>query len=101
MKLYLILSSLIFFFYAYIKPCELLPIPHFFCAYRLHAVYMDFIHSISFTRKFWRVNMEEKIKRVKLTKRLIDSITSPENGQVFLRDISLVGFAVRVTHGSK
>ena len=30
--------------------------------------------------------MEEKIKRVKLTKRLIDSITSPENGQVFLRD---------------
>jgi len=45
--------------------------------------------------------MEEKIKRVKLTKRLIDSITSPENGQVFLRDISLVGFAVRVTHGSK
>ena len=29
---------------------------------------------------------KKKIKRVKLTKRLIDSITSPENGQVFLRD---------------
>jgi integrase len=45
--------------------------------------------------------MEDKKQRVKLTKRLVDSIISPENGQVFLRDISLVGFAVRVTHGSK
>jgi hypothetical protein len=62
---------------------------------------MEFIHSISFTRKSWRVNMEDKKQRVKLTKRLVDSIISPENGQVFLRDISLVGFAVRVTHGSK
>jgi len=39
--------------------------------------------------------------RVKLTKRLIDSIIPPESGQVFMRDRSLIGFAVRVTHGSK
>lgn len=45
--------------------------------------------------------MEDKKQRVKLTKRLIDSITPPGAGQVFLRDISLIGFAIRVTHGSK
>jgi len=37
----------------------------------------------------------------KLTKKLIDATKPPASGQVFLRDDSLRGFAVRITNGSK
>ena len=37
----------------------------------------------------------------KLTKRLIDSTGIPSNGQIFLRDTELSGFALRITKGSK
>ena len=37
----------------------------------------------------------------KLTKRKIDSISHPPAGQVFVRDDSLPGFALRVTPGAK
>jgi len=37
---------------------------------------------------------------VKLTKKLIDAAKPPASGQVFLRDDSLRGFAVRITKGS-
>ena len=37
----------------------------------------------------------------KLTKRLIDSVPQPANGQAFYRDTELQGFALRVTPGSK
>lgn len=36
-----------------------------------------------------------------LTKRVIDSTSHPEHGQIFLRDDSLRGFGLRVTAGSK
>lgn len=37
----------------------------------------------------------------KLTKRLIDAIDHPDEGQVFIRDEGLRGFALRITPGSK
>lgn len=38
---------------------------------------------------------------MKLTKKLIDAAKPPAKGQVFMRDNSLRGFAVRITNGSK
>lgn len=38
---------------------------------------------------------------MKLTKRIVDSAKHPDKGQIFLRDESLRGFALRVTPGSK
>ncbi len=39
--------------------------------------------------------------RVKLTKKLIDSLTCPDNGQDFYRDTELPGFGLRLTPGTK
>lgn len=38
---------------------------------------------------------------IKLTKRLIDAAECPEDGQTFLRDSEIPGFAVRLTKGAK
>jgi integrase len=38
---------------------------------------------------------------MRLTKKSIDAARSPASGQIFLRDDSLRGFAVRITNGSK
>ena len=40
-------------------------------------------------------------KRIKLTKKVIDNLPSPPNGQVFLRDTEIPGFGLRLTPGSK
>lgn len=42
-----------------------------------------------------------KPEKVKLTKRLIDALKPPETGQIFLRDIAMPGFGLRLTRGSK
>lgn len=39
--------------------------------------------------------------KVKITKRLIDSIPCPKDGQLFLRDSEIKGFGVRLTAGGK
>ena len=45
---------------------------------------------------------QKETSRVKLTKRLIDAVAPPENGgQIFLRDVALQGFGLRVTRGAK
>jgi integrase len=43
---------------------------------------------------------KKETSRVKITKRLIDSTERPESGQVFLRDLELLGFAVRFSAGA-
>jgi hypothetical protein len=45
---------------------------------------------------------QKETSRIKLTKRLIDAVDPPENGgQIFLRDIALQGFGLRITRGAK
>ena len=39
--------------------------------------------------------------KIKLTKRIVDSTACPEEGQLFLRDKEISGFAVRLTKGQK
>ena len=43
----------------------------------------------------------KKTTRIKLTKRFIDSTSSPTTGQVFLRDTELQGLSLRLTPGLK
>ncbi len=45
-------------------------------------------------------NEVTKTRRVRITKRLIDSTERPAKGQVFLRDLELLGFGVRFTPGA-
>lgn len=39
--------------------------------------------------------------KIKLTKRIIDGTACPEDGQLFIRDREISGFAVRLTKGGK
>ena len=45
--------------------------------------------------------MANRTTAIKLTKRVLDATPCPAEGQVFLRDADLPGFAVRLTNGGK